>query len=71
MPRRYFAYDVSMRYVNNLCLLGILISGLSWIGVCVIILCSRVEGVRLGSYGLVSEMSHGMNLQPHTFIASL
>jgi heme/copper-type cytochrome/quinol oxidase subunit 1 len=71
IPRRYFAYDVSIGYVNNLCLLGILISRLSWIRVCVVMLCSRAEGVGLGSYGLVSEMAHGMNLQPHTFMASL
>lgn len=29
IPRRYFAYDVSISYINNFCMLGILMSGMS------------------------------------------
>lgn len=29
IPRRYFAYDIGMGYINNMCLLRILISGIS------------------------------------------
>jgi heme/copper-type cytochrome/quinol oxidase subunit 1 len=71
IPRRYFAYDLSMSYINNFCLLGIIMSRTSWIIVCVIIYASRYEGLRLGNNSLVREMIHGNNLPPHTFISSL
>lgn len=71
MPRRYFAYDLSIGYINNFCLLGIMISGTSWVMVCVIIYTSRCEGLGLGTNALVREIMYGNNLPPHTFISSL
>ena len=36
-----------------------------------VIIVSRQEGLGLATYGMAIEISHGINLQPHTFIASL
>jgi heme/copper-type cytochrome/quinol oxidase subunit 1 len=71
MPRRYFAYDISMGYVNNFCLLGILMSGLSWVGVVLIILLSRNEGTGLSTFVTRIESAHGSSLTPHTYMSSL
>jgi hypothetical protein len=71
MPRRYFAYDLSIGYINNFCLLGIMISGTSWVIVCTLIYSSRREGLGLSVNALVGEMMHGNNLPPHTFISSM
>jgi heme/copper-type cytochrome/quinol oxidase subunit 1 len=68
IPRRYFAYDINIGYINNMCLLGILISRISWILVVCIMIISRDSGLRISYDRMRDEMSHGNNLPPHTYI---
>jgi heme/copper-type cytochrome/quinol oxidase subunit 1 len=68
IPRRYFAYDIGMGYINNMCLLGILMSGMSWILVVCVIIISRDSGLGISYDGIRDEMSHGNNLPPHTYM---
>jgi heme/copper-type cytochrome/quinol oxidase subunit 1 len=68
IPRRYFAYDISMGYINNLCLLGILISGLSWVLVVTVMIMSRDGRLGISYDRNRDEISHGSNLPPHTYM---
>jgi heme/copper-type cytochrome/quinol oxidase subunit 1 len=71
MPRRYFAYDLNFSYINNLCLIRIMMSRTSWVLVCLVIHVSRMERLGLNVNSPVVEMIHRTNLPQHTFISSL
>lgn len=68
MPRRYFAYDIGIGYINNICLLGILMSRISWVLVRCVMLISRNSRLGISYDGGRDEISHGNNLPPHTYM---